>query len=232
MTDKEKQLREDICTIAKMMYDKDLISGPAGNISARLDAETFLLTPSMPFKQFMTPDQLITVNLAGEKCGTETKANKNLRPTSEVPMHLEAYKLRPDVHGIVHAHPAYTVALTSAGKAFRSEVQTEAMLFLGNVAVADYATPTTAKLGETVAAKVIDHNCIILPHHGAVIAGKTVWEAYSNLEVLEFAAKVNVLVYSMESEKLIALENKKEILELRAKMGMAMPSDKHLLEDQ
>ena len=229
MTDKEKQLREDICQIARMMYDKDLISGPAGNISARLDENTFLLTPSMPFKQFMTPDQLITVNLDGEKCGTETEANKNLKPTSEVPMHLEAYKLRPDVNGIVHAHPAYTVALTSAGKPFRSEVQTEAMLFLGSVAVADYATPTTAALGTTVAAKVVDHNCIILPHHGAFVAGKTVWDAFSNLEVLEFAAKVNYLVYSMEGDKPIAPEYKKEILELRAKMGMDMPSDKNLL---
>lgn len=229
MTEKEKQLREDICQIARMMYDKDLISGPAGNISARLDENTFLLTPSMPFKQFMTPDQLITVNLAGEKCGTETEANKNLRPTSEVPMHLEAYKIRPDIHGIVHAHPAHVVALTSAGKAFRSEVQTEAMLFLGSVAVADYATPTTAALGSTVAAKVIDHNCIILPHHGAFVAGKTVWDAYSNMETLEFAAKVNYLVYSMGGDNPIPLEYKKEILAVREKMGMAMLSDNELL---
>jgi L-fuculose-phosphate aldolase len=229
MTEKEKQLREDICQIARMMYDKDLISGPAGNISARLDENTFLLTPSMPFKQFMTPDQLITVNLDGEKCGTETEANKNLKPTSEVPMHLEAYKIRPDIQGIVHAHPAYVVALTSAGKKFRSEVQTEAMLFLGSVAEADYATPTTAALGTTVAAKVKDHNCIILPHHGAFVAGKTVWDAFSNLEVLEFAAKVNYLVYSMGGDKPIAPEHKKEILGIREKMGMALPSDKNLL---
>ena len=118
MTEKEKQLREDICKIAKMMYEKNLISGPAGNISARLDETTFLLTPSMPFKQFMTPDQLITVDLNGQKCGTETEANKNLKPTSEVPMHLEAYKLRPDINGIVHAHPAHICALTSEENRF------------------------------------------------------------------------------------------------------------------
>ena len=132
----------------------------------------------MPFKQFMTPDQLITVTIDGEKCGTETEANKNLKPTSEVPMHLEAYKLRPDVCGIVHAHPAHVVALTSAGKEFQSNVQTEAMLFLGDVAVAEYATPTTDKLGDTIAAVIEDHNCIILPHHGALVAGKTVWDAF------------------------------------------------------
>jgi len=230
MTEKEKQLREDICKIARMMYDKDLISGPAGNISARLDENTFLLTPSMPFKQFMTPDQLITVDLDGNKCGIETEANKNLKPTSEVPMHLEAYKARPDVQGIVHAHPAHVVALTSAGKPFRSEVQTEAMLFLGDVAVADYATPTTDALGTTVAAKAKDHNCIILPHHGCVVLGKTVWTAYADLETLEFAAKVNYLVYSMGGDKPIAHEFKKEILQVRAKYGMDMPSDANLLK--
>jgi len=230
MTEKEQKLREDICKIARMMYDKDLISGPAGNISARLDKNTFLLTPSMPFKQFMTPDQLITVNLDGEKCGTETEANKDLKPTSEVPMHLEAYKVRPDIMGIVHAHPANVVALTSAGKSFRSEVQTEAMLFLGDVATADYATPTTAALGTTVAAKAKDHNCIILPHHGCVVLGKTVWSAYADLETLEFAAKVNTLVYSMGGDNPIPHEFKKEILEVRAKYGMDMPSDANLLK--
>ena len=229
MREKEKQLREDICKIARMMYDKDLISGPAGNISARLDENTFLLTPSMPFKQFMTPDQLITVDLNGDKCGIETEANKNLKPTSEVPMHLEAYKLRPDIEGIVHAHPPYTVALTAAGKKFNSKVQTEAMLFLGSVGVADYATPTTDKLGETVAAKVKDYNTIILPYHGAFVAGKTVWDAYSNLEILEFAAKVNYLVYSMGSEAPLPEEHVREMLGLREKWGMALPSDKELL---
>lgn len=230
MTAKEKQLRDDICKIARMMYDKDLISGPAGNISARLDEATFLLTPSMPFKQFMTPDQLITVNLQGEKCGIETEANKNLKPTSEVSMHLDAYKLRPDVCGIVHAHPAHVVALSSAGKVFRSDVQTEAMLFLGDVAVADYATPTTKRLGETVAEKVVDHNCIILPHHGAFVAGKTVWDAFSNLEVMEFAAKVNTLVYSMGEAKPIPSDKIGEIVELRKSFGMAMASDVNLLK--
>lgn len=229
ITEKEKQLREDICKIAKMMYEKDFISGPAGNISARLDENTFLLTPSMPFKQFMTPDQLITVDLEGNKCGVETEANKNLKPTSEVPMHLEAYKLRPDLNGIVHAHPAYTVALTSAGKKFNPKVQTEAMLFLGSVGVADYATPTTAKLGEVVAEKVPHYNTIILPYHGAFVAGKTVWDAYSNLEILEYAAKVNYLVYSMGSEAPLHQDHVEEMLSLRAKWGMALPSDKELL---
>nr|WP_319556663.1 class II aldolase/adducin family protein [uncultured Vibrio sp.] len=124
----------------------------------------------------MTPDQLITVDIKGNKCGTE------------------------------------------------------AMLFLGKVVEAEYATPTTAALGITVAAVAGEHNTIILPHHGAVVLGKTIWDAYSNLEVLEFAAKVNYLVYSMDGDKPIAREYKKEILDVREKYRMTLPSDKGLLD--
>ncbi len=122
----EKKLREDMCEIARMMYDKKLICGPAGNISARLDNGLFLITPSIFFKQKLTPDQLIIINEMGEKVGPETPVNRDLKPTSETVMHLQSYRLRPDVMGIVHAHPSHCVALTAAGKKVRSQVLTEA----------------------------------------------------------------------------------------------------------
>ncbi len=226
----ERKLREDICCIAKMMYAREFIGGPAGNISARLAPDRFLLTPSTPFKQLLRPAQLIVINEAGEKVEPQTEANRDFQPTSEVPMHLEIYRRRADIGGVVHGHPSYCVALTAAGKSIRPHILTEAMLFLGDIGVAEYATPTTQELAEKVGQVVVDHDCIVLPYHGAIVAGRDVWDACSKMEVLEQAAQINCLVNQMGGEKPLDKRHVASMLALREKMGMQMPSDARLLD--
>jgi L-fuculose-phosphate aldolase len=100
----EVQLREQICEIGRLMRQHNYIDATSGNISARLDADAILCTPSGVAKSNLTPDHLIVVNMAGEKVGAATAANRDLHPTSEILMHLECYRQRPDVNGMVHAH--------------------------------------------------------------------------------------------------------------------------------
>jgi len=230
-SDKERKLREDICQVAKMMYAREFIGGPAGNISARLDEDRFLLTPSKPFKQLLTPEHLIIIDSTGVKVGPHTDANRDLTPTSEVPMHLAAYNNRPDVGAVLHGHPSYCVAMTAAGKTIRPHVLTEGMLFLGDIGVADYATPTTQELGDNVGKVVVDHDCVILPYHGVIVAGADLWTALAKLEVLEQTAQINCLVNQMGGEKPMPRENIEGMLALREKMGMNLPSDANLLND-
>jgi L-fuculose-phosphate aldolase len=227
-TDLQK-LREDICTIAGMMYAKELLCGPAGNISARIDDERILMTPSAYFKQRLAPEQLIVVNMQGKKVEPITDASRDLGPTSEVPMHLAIYRERPDVRGVVHGHPSHCVALTVAGKEIRSQVLTEAMLFLGKVGIADYATPTTAELGDAVGRVVRKTDAVVLPYHGVIVAGKDVWDACAKIEVLEQAAQINCLVNQMGGEIPLAAENVRRMMELREKMGMSLPGDAELV---
>ncbi|MCP4378885.1 MAG: class II aldolase/adducin family protein [bacterium] len=226
----ELKLREDICQIAKMMYAREFIGGPAGNISARLDEDRFLLTPSTPFKQLLTPEQLIIIDSSGKKVGPHTDANRDLNPTSEVPMHLAAYHTRSDVGAVLHGHLSYCVALTAAGKTIRPQVMTEAMLFLGDIGVASYATPTTQELGDNVARVVVDHDCVILPYHGVIVASTDLWAAAAKMEVLEQAAQINCLVNQMGGEKPLDPEHIAGMLALRKKMGMDLPSDANLLK--
>ena len=223
-------LREAVCCIAKMMYGREFIGGPSGTISARLEEDRFLFTPSVPFKQLLEPEQLIIVDGDGRKVGPDAGPAEDLQPTSETPMHLAVYRARPDVGGVVHAHPSYCVALTAAGKPIRPHVLTEAMLFVGDVGMAEYATPTTAELGKKVAAVVVDHDCVVLPYHGVIVAGSDVWKAYAKLEVLEQAAQINCLVNQMGGEKPLEREHVAAMLKLRVQMGMNLPSDSSLLE--
>ncbi|MCF7849453.1 MAG: class II aldolase/adducin family protein [Kiritimatiellales bacterium] len=226
----EQQLREDMCEIARMMAAKGFICGPAGNISARLGDDRYLLTPTMFFKQKLKPEQLIIINGQGEKVGPETDATREMKPTSEVPMHLGIYKTRPDIGGVVHAHPVNCVALTAAGKPFRPQVLTEGMLFLGAIGVAEYATPTTQELGDRVAETVVDHDCVVLPYHGVIVGGSDMWDALAKLEVLDQVAEICGKVNAMGGEVPLDRKHVAGMLELRKKYGMNRDSDCDLLE--
>ncbi len=227
----EQQLRLDICEIARMMYAKGLICGPAGNISAKLSEGRFLITPSLFFKHRLTPNQLIIVDDKGNKIGPHTPENKELPVTSETSMHLQTYKNRPDVGAIVHAHPSFCVALSVAGKKIRPQVLTEAMLFLGDIGIADYKTPTTDELGSEVGRLMRDHDCILLPYHGVTVAGKDVWETCAKLEVLEQTAEICSLAEQLGGEIPLPVNDVKDMLNLREQWGLAKPSDINLIQD-
>jgi len=213
-----------------MMYEREMLGGPAGNISARLDDETILLTPSGLFKQFLTPDQIIRITPQGEKIGPYTDANRDSEPTSEVPMHLAFYNNRPEIHGVVHAHPRHCIALSVAGLPIRPQVLTEGVLFLGNIATADFATPTTKELGDNVEKVIHDGDSVLLPYHGVIVGGTDLMAAYAKLEVLELCAQISTTVAAIGEEKPLPNEEIENILKLRADYGMDLPSDSKLLD--
>ncbi len=230
LTYSEEQIRQDICTVCKLMYDRQLIGGPAGNVSVRLDENRFLMTPSIAFKQFLTPDQIIIVDTEGKKVGPHTPANQDLRPTSETSMHLQVYQNRPDVISVVHAHPTNCVSLTTAGIPLRTQVLTEGMLFLGFVPTAAYGTPTTEELSQSVSELIKQHDAVLLAYHGAITVGKDLWSAYSRMEVLEQTAAIQIQTTILGGEVLLARPWIEKLLELRGRMGMSAPGDTRLLD--
>lgn len=185
----EAALREQICQIGRLMYQNKLIDGAAGNISARLDDRRVLATPSGLAKGFMSPEQLIVVDYDGNRVD-ESPANAHLKPTSELLMHLECYKRRPDVNGVVHAHPPTAVALTVAGYNFQRCIIPEAVIILGLIPVTPYANPASPEDRDVVRDLILSHDAIMLSHHGSLTVAKTVWEAYMHLETLEHTAKI------------------------------------------
>ena len=115
-------------------------------------------------------------------------------------------------------------------KTIRPHVLNEGILLLGDIGVADYATPTTQELGDNVARVVVDHDCVILPYHGVIVASTDIWAALAKMEVLEQTAQINCLVNQIGGEKPMPRENIEGMLQLRKKMGMNLPSDANLLE--
>ncbi len=218
----EQQLREQICLIGQLMHRSQYIDGASGNISARLDAERILTTPSGLAKGFMTPDQLIIVDLDG----MVLSASDGLRPTSEIVMHLECYRQRPDVGGVVHAHPATAIALTVAGIPLAQVLIPEMVITLGVVPTLPYATPASDENRRLIAEAVREHDALLLAFHGSLTAAKNVWDAYLRLESLEHAARIVFMVAQLGGARhTLSGEQVEKLLAIRAKLGLLRPGD-------
>jgi L-fuculose-phosphate aldolase len=173
----------------------------------------------------MTPEQLIVVDMEGHKVGPVTAANRDLRPTSEVFMHLEAYRQRPDIGGVVHAHPPITVALSIAGVSLADCMLPEVIVNLGLVPTTDYATPASAENVSAIRTIIRTHDGMILQRHGALTVGRDPWEAYMRLESLEQVARITLILQQLGRGQPLPPEQVEKLLDQRRKMGLAHPGE-------
>ena len=103
----ENRAKADIIEVGRLAYERQYISGTEGNISIRLDSERILTTPRGVCKGRLSPSDLVVTNLDGEL--TAESLNQCHKPSTELKMHLTAYRLRSDVRAIVHAHPTLSL---------------------------------------------------------------------------------------------------------------------------
>ena len=105
----EEQIRADIVEAGRRLYTRAYVASNDGNISARLDDQRLITTPKSVSKGFMTPDMMVIVDYEGNKVAGDRD------PSTELPMHLEIYRNRPDVGAVVHAHPPLATGFAVAG---------------------------------------------------------------------------------------------------------------------
>jgi L-fuculose-phosphate aldolase len=129
--------------------------------------------------------------------GEVIKGKGSLRPSSELLMHLEAYRQREDIRAVLHAQPPYSIALTIAGIPFPTDIVPEVLALLGEVPAAPYATPGTQDLTLSISDLIKTHNAILLSNHGSLTVGKTLEEALLALERMELAAQLYYLAYNL-----------------------------------
>lgn len=195
----EMEIKEQMCEIGRRVYDRGMVAANDGNFSVKLNAHEYLCTPTGVSKGFMTPEYICKVD---ENCNV-LEANPGFRPSCEVKMHLQVYKDRPDVRAVVHAHPPYATTFAIARMPLDMPIVSEAIITLGPVPVADYATPSTKEVPEAVAKYVKDFDAMLLANHGALAYGDSLMSAYYKMESLEYYAR---LVYqSMQLGKAVLL---------------------------
>jgi len=214
----EAQLRADIVEVGRRLYARGYTASNDGNISVRLDAGRLLMTPSNVCKGFMTPDMMVITDLEGRKLhGDRT-------PSSEMQMHLEVYRRRPDVAAVVHAHPPIATGFAVAGIPLDRAVLAEVVTTLGSVPIAEYATPSTRELPEAVRQYVQAHDGMLLANHGALTLGKDLFSAYYKMETIEHFAHISLVARLLGGERLLSREEVFRLQGLRGSYGIASPA--------
>jgi len=222
---REYALREEIVRIGHLMYERGYVVANDGNLSVRLNESHVLCTPSGLCKGMMSPDQMIIVDMEGRKVGQATAANRDLVPTSEVFMHLEAYRQRPDIQAVVHAHPPITVALSIAGISLANCVLPEVIVNVGLIPTTQYATPASLENVSAIRELIVGHDGIVLQRHGVLTVGKCLLEAYMRLEAIEQIAKITVILEQLGRGEPLPPAQVEKLLEQRRKMGLARPGE-------
>ena len=226
----ETELRAQMCLIGQLMHRNGYVDGASGNISARLDSQHILTTPSGLAKGFMTPDQMIIVDMNGRSIASANQTNPDLRPTSEIVMHLECYHRRPDIQGVVHAHPPTSIALTISGYDFTQCLIPEMIMLLGIVPTLPYASPASDENRQAIADTIQEHDALLLAYHGSLTVAKSLWDAYLRLENLEHSAKIIYMVQQLGGTKnRLSRENIEKLIAIRERLGLLHLHDREQL---
>jgi len=214
----EQKLRADIVEVGRRLYARGYTASNDGNISLRLDDQRLLMTPKSVCKGFMTPEMLCVTDLDGRKLVGERD------PSSEMQMHLEVYRQRPDVRAVVHAHPPIATGFAVAGIPLDRAVLAEVVTTLGSVPIAEYATPSTLELPAAVRKYVKAHDGMLLANHGALTLGTDVYAAYYKMETIEHFAHISLVARLLGGERLLSREEVFRLQGLRGSYGIASPA--------
>jgi L-fuculose-phosphate aldolase len=213
----EQELRADIVEVGRRLYARGYTASNDGNISVRLDRGRLLMTPKSVCKGFMSVEMMCITDLDGKKLAGERD------PSSEMQMHLEVYRQRPEVTAVVHAHPPIATGFAVAGIPLDRAVLAEVVTTLGSVPIAEYATPSTKELPEAVRKYVKVHDGMLLANHGALTLGSDVFAAYYKMETIEHFAKISLVARLLGGERLLSREEVARLEQLRGSYGIAAP---------
>jgi L-fuculose-phosphate aldolase len=213
-------LRADIVEIGRRLWMRGFVASNDGNISVRLGPDRLLMTPASVSKGFMTPDMMVVTDLDGRLI----EGAPGRKPSSEALMHLVAYRERPDINAVVHAHPPLSTGFAVAGIALDRAVLAEVVTTLGSIPIAEYGTPSTREMADTVAPLIKVHDGVLLANHGALTIGRDLYSAYYKMETIEHFAQISLVARQLGREHLLSREEVERLQGLRGTYGIAAPA--------
>ena len=171
-----QSLISKIIEIGKLLWDKGLVTGFNGNISARVDADSLLITATGTCLGYLKPQDILLMKTSGEVIGDGQASTERL-------MHTEIYKSYPNIQCVVHTHPTYTNGFFLANTAFTPRTF-EAKFYLGEVHSIEQTTPSVTDM-VPVLKELAANNILVLRNHGVVSIGKDLFEAFVLIQELE-----------------------------------------------
>ncbi|MDE1176943.1 MAG: class II aldolase/adducin family protein [Edaphobacter sp.] len=190
-----QEYRRELVRFGRWLYRKGFMPGTSGNLSVRLEDGTILATPTGCSKYLMRAADMVIVDLDGRQISGTRKV------TSEIGMHLAVYRARHDIRAVVHAHPPIATGFACAGRALDEPLCAEAVMTLGPVPLAPYATTGTDALAQSLAALIPHHSAILMANHGAVAYGENLLDAFLKMETVEHFANICLVAHQLGSAR-------------------------------
>jgi L-fuculose-phosphate aldolase len=200
-----KDVSERMAKAGRKLHNSGLVKGTSGNISARIPStDMFLIKPSGAHMECLKPEELVLVDLQGNKIRGDSKVSM------ETPIHAAIYRARKDVQAVVHTH-APTATAFGIAKTEILPLQIEMFMLLPNgVPVVPFKSPGSKALAEKVQKKIANYDALILENHGIVTVGSTIEAACNLNEMVEEAAKIQLLAITLAGRDAMSLAKLKE----------------------
>lgn len=202
----EDELRRDLVRFGRWLYRLGFMPGTAGNLSVRLNETSLLATPTGASKYLLRSSDMVIVDLDGRQLAGAK------RVTSEIGMHLAIYRERSDVEAIIHSHPPVATAFACSGRALDEPLCSEAIMTLGSVPLAGYATTGTEGVAASLLSLIPRHEAILMANHGAVTYGKGLLDAFLKMETVEHFATICLATHQLGSGRPLEQEEVNQLL--------------------
>jgi L-fuculose-phosphate aldolase len=177
------EARQQLIAAGRYLLENDLAWGNAGNISARLSPERYLITASGTRLGELNDDDFV-------ECAFDAPLSGGRKPSKETPMHRAIYEQRPEVGAVLHASPFYSTLIACVNIQLPGDLFVEDMYYLERVARVGYFHPGSAALGEAVYAKARQANILLLENHGVLVYDTSIQEALNGLHTLEMVGRM------------------------------------------
>jgi ribulose-5-phosphate 4-epimerase/fuculose-1-phosphate aldolase len=186
----ENALREQICDVAKSIFERGLTHGSTGNISARC-ADGWLLTPTGSSLGRLDPARLSKLDWAGSLLSGDP-------PSKESFLHLAMYQERARNQAVIHLHSTHSVAVSVLEELDPKDVLPPITAYyvmrIGTLPLVPYFAPGDMQLAEAVRGYAGKYHAVLLANHGPVVAGADLAAASDAVEELEATARLYLLL--------------------------------------
>lgn len=186
-----EKIKSELCHYSHLAYNRGLIGASGGNISYKIDNNSFIISPTNKPLRNLDPDELIIID---SNCNLK---KGKLKPSKEALMHITVYKKLAEINCVIHLHPPYATSFSN--KKMEIPMATiSAKLKLIKTPLIEFAKPGSKDLTNLVSDKInkISHkdvHCLLLCGHGTIAFGNTIEEAYNFSELVEETAKIAYL---------------------------------------
>lgn len=205
--------KSEIIRAGSYLSSRNYHAALAGNISFRFSEDSILCTRHGAEKGALEPEDIVLCGMDGSKIGG------NGDPTSEFSMHRMAYRVRPDIRAVIHAHPPIATAFAAASVPLDALMLPEMIVLLGPVALVPYATPGTEQLAEKLRQYLPGHDAFLLENHGALALGSDLRDAALRMELIEHNAQITMHVRQIGKPFVLDAEEMESLMAIRKKMN-------------